>query len=193
MVARSYEIAANAVGDAKRIVDLGANTGIAARWFLERFPNATIVSVEPERGNAAVLRHNLSSYADRAHMIDACIGARPRRVTMAGTPGNEFGFTMTEVPGGDTEVVTMESVLQLFGGDRIDLLKCDIEGAERELFESSATWLSKVDVLAVECHGEFTARRLVGALEANGVTGRQIMFESTPQFGCEQIVLALAE
>ncbi len=85
----------------------------------------------------------------------------------------------------------MADVLSELGNDRIDLLKCDIEGAEAELFKSSASWVGKVGVLAVECHGEFTAQRLIQELAEKGVATRTIMFEATPQFGCEQVVLAV--
>jgi hypothetical protein len=113
-------------------------------------------------------------------------------VRVVGAPGNEYGYSMVEVEsGGDTSVVTMSCVLTELGAERIDLLKCDIEGAEQELFESSASWIGNVGILAVECHGEFTAQRLGEALARNGVKTRTLMFEATPEFGCEQIVLAV--
>jgi FkbM family methyltransferase len=191
VVSRSYEAAASAAPEARTIVDLGANIGLASRWLLERFPQARIVSVEPERGNVGVLRHNLAPFAERASVIDACVGARARRVSLV-TSGREDAHSMRDVAhGADTDVVTMSDVLSVLGSDRVDLLKCDIEGAESELFESSAAWISGVGVLAVECHGAFTAQRLLEALSSNGVAARTIMLERTPQFGCEQIVLAL--
>jgi FkbM family methyltransferase len=192
VVSRSYEVAASAAPEARTIVDLGANIGLASRWLLQRFPQARIVSVEPERENVAVLRHNLAPFAERASVIDACVGARARRVSLIRTSGREDGHSMRDVAhGADTDVVTMPDVLSVLGSDRVDLLKCDIEGAESELFESSAAWISGVGVLAVECHGDFTAQRLLEALSSNGVGARTIMLERTPQFGCEQIVLAL--
>jgi FkbM family methyltransferase len=192
VIGRSYEVAADAAGDAQTVVDLGANIGLASRRLLERFPGARIVSVEPEPGNVAVLRHNLEAFADRASVIDACIAARARRVVLDRTTGREDGYAMVDVASGaDTDVVTMADVLTELGSDRIDLLKCDIEGAEAELFESSSEWISKVRILAVECHGAFTAERFLDALASNGVTARVIMLERTPQFGCDQVVVGL--
>ena len=85
LVSRNYEVAAIAAGNAKTIVDLGANTGLAARWLLERFPQARIVCVEPESGNLAVLMHNLAPYGDRARVIGACVGGHERRVALVGS------------------------------------------------------------------------------------------------------------
>ncbi len=139
-----------------------------------------------------MLRHNLAPFSSRATVIDACVGAHARRVSLVGTTGREDGYSMVDAPTRDTDVVTMAHVLSELGSDHIDLLKRDIEGAESELFKSSASWVGKVGVLAVECHGEFTGQRLIQELAAKGVVSRTIMLEATPQFGCEQVVLALS-
>ncbi len=191
LVSRSYEIVASAAGEPRAIVDLGANIGLTARLLLERFPDARLVSVEPEPGNVAVLRHNLEPYGDRAHVIAAFAGGRERKVAVVSSRGAEFGTTMVDDAEGDLDVVTMPMVLAKLGADRIDLFKCDIEGAEAELFEDSATWISRVGVLAVECHDSFKASDLRQLLGRNGVSYHEIAFDATPQFGCEQIVLRL--
>jgi FkbM family methyltransferase len=193
LIAGSYAPAAAALnGVATTLADLGANTGLVARWLLERFPHARLISVEPEPGNVAVLRHNLRPYGDRATVIAACIGARPRRVRLS-TNSGEFGFAMTELADpddqGDADVVTMDAVLAALGGGTIDFLKCDIEGAERELFATSDDWISQVRVMAVECHGSFSAHDFVTLLETKGVVPNVLHLESTPQLGCEAITL----
>jgi hypothetical protein len=38
--------------------------------------------------------------------------------------------------------------------DRIDILKIDIEGAEKEVFESSSKWIDKVSVIMTELHDQ---------------------------------------
>jgi FkbM family methyltransferase len=196
LLAGSYIPAAAALDDATAtIVDLGANTGLVARWLLERFPNARIVSVEPEPGNLAVLRHNLTPYDSRAVVVGACVGARERRVALETTHG-EFAFEMKEVTGaaeaGDADVVTMSTVLDALGSRCVDFLKCDIEGAERELFSSCGEWAPLVRVMSVECHGAFTARDLINALHAHAVKHQILHVEPTPQFGCEGVILRVA-
>jgi hypothetical protein len=52
--------------------------------------------------------------------------------------------------------VTIPELLARIPSGRINLLKIDIEGAERELFQANAgEWLSKVDVLVIELHDRF--------------------------------------
>ena len=41
------------------IIDAGAYIGSSAIFFAEKFPNATIVAVEPEIGNYAMLLKNI--------------------------------------------------------------------------------------------------------------------------------------
>jgi hypothetical protein len=38
----------------------------------------------------------------------------------------------------------------------IDLLKCDIEGAERELFSECAEWIQRVRTIVIEIHAPYT-------------------------------------
>ena len=39
---------------------------------------------------------------------------------------------------------------------RIDLLKMDIEGAEKEVLNDASEWMSKVDMMVIELHGDYT-------------------------------------
>jgi len=46
----------------KLIVDGGANIGMSALYFARRFPQARIVSIEPDPANCALLQHNTRDY-----------------------------------------------------------------------------------------------------------------------------------
>ena len=164
--AQTYAAAAAAVaanGEPSTIVDLGGNTGLAARWLLARLPSAGLVSVEPEAGNYALLERNL---AGRAKCLRACAGGAERRVRMIGS-GDEDGFRMVDDPDGDVRVTTMPAIISAAGGPEVDLLKVDIEGAERELFEECRPWIGQIAVLSVECHDGYSADDLLEALRRN--------------------------
>lgn len=53
-------------------------------------------------------------------------------------------------------VVSLPDLLTRYGIDRIDLLKIDIEGAEREIFSDSAPWIARVGAIATELHDHLT-------------------------------------
>ena len=54
---------------------------------------------------------------------------------------------------GPIQCLSIGGVMRQMGWDRIDLLKMDIEGAEREVFGPGAKeWIHKIGVLVVELH-----------------------------------------
>ena len=65
-------------------------------------------------------------------------------------------------------VLTLADILQAsdFEGE-IDLLECDIEAAEKEVFASCSAWIHRVRNLLIEIHGGYTADGLLRDLEAN--------------------------
>jgi len=58
-----------------------------------------------------------------------------------------FGEILHEVQG-----MTVDAIMQEQGIEHIDILKIDIEGAEREVFRAPSAWIRKVDSLIVELH-----------------------------------------
>ncbi len=175
------------------VVDLGANCGLSARWFLHRFPEASVVCVEPEASNLEVARRNLSDFEDRSVVVPACVGGWSRQVALT-SHNKEFSFAMHDVEDGqpgDADVVTMDVVLRHLGDAPVDVLKCDIEGAEEELFAECADWVDRVRVAAVECHGDYTTQSLVAALHRNGVAPTVVQVQRAPDFGCEVATLSV--
>ena len=189
IVGRSYESAADAAGAASTIVDLGANTGLAARWFLQRFPDAALVSVEPEDGNYALPQAQPRRARDPSARV--CRWTDPERLSRSS--GKEDGFQMVDNPAGPIRVVDMPTILEALSADVVDLLKVDIEGAERELFESCAGWIEKIRLLSVECHGDFSPDDLVALLHEGGVDG-EIVDRSgrEPSFGYETTLIRVS-
>lgn len=176
-------------GPVDRVVDLGANTGLSSRFLLNRFPGAQLVAVEPDDGNVAVLRENLDPLGRSARIIPACIGAYERPVALLGV--REDGYSMHDDPAGGIDVVTMETIVDHLDGRRIDVLKVDIEGAERELFAECASWIRSVGVASVECHYPFKCSDLTAAIRRAGLEPAVVGIGSAPDFGYETVVLRL--
>ena len=51
--------------------------------------------------------------------------------------------------------ITIGDIIHDHGLDKIDLLKIDIEGAEKELFSEPGPWLAQVDAICIELHDWF--------------------------------------
>lgn len=159
--------------DVRTVLDLGANVGLSVRLWQEWFPGAKIVGVEPDAENLRVAAMNAGEAAPdgRVSLLQACAVGRGRMVGLD-RRGGEWGFAMSEGAGGEQiEGLTVPEILSRAGiGPEvaIDLLKCDIEGAEAELFEHAAGWLGRVRALIVELHGEYTPERFAAAAGAAG-------------------------
>lgn len=172
--------------NAKTIIDLGANTGLAARWLHRRYPQATLVCVEPDPGNADILRVNTTELP--VTVIEACVGGHERTVSLASSTG-EFGYRIDG--GGTIPVLTMQQVLERAGmaSGPLDIVKCDIEGSERELLETCSDWIARVRACVVECHAPYTAKDAMAAIARAGGRFNSVHTERDPAYGVETVTL----
>jgi FkbM family methyltransferase len=133
------------------ILDLGANNGAAARWFAQQYPDADIVSVEPDAENARLCRLNTAE--SNVTVIEAAIGSSPGTVWIDTSSSNSVSFTTSRSPGGGIEVVTIPQILADRQLDHeLFLVKIDIEGFEEDLFSANTEWVSQAYLLMIEPH-----------------------------------------
>ena len=151
------------------ILDLGANIGLTSVFFCNIFPEVTILAVEPDKKNAEVLKKNIENNRLQ-HAIKLVEGAVWNKDTFLQT---KLGFRDSEGWSIQVEEVdsargalkgyTIESLMKLVQFEEVDLLKIDIEGAEKKLFENkeSIAFLEKVKVLCIEIHEEMCPEQQV--------------------------------
>jgi FkbM family methyltransferase len=137
------------------IVDGGANAGFATRWFAHIYPSARIFAIEPEASNFELLVRN-TSHLDTVVPIRAALWNRATSLTIDNPMDEKWAFRVAEKSSvGATEVqaITMEEVVASTPSNRVDILKLDIEGAEREVFEADCgSWLGRVKAIIIELH-----------------------------------------
>lgn len=155
------------------VLDLGANVGYSVRLWAALFPRCRLVAVEPDPGNAAVFRLNarLGGISGRVRLVRACVAAHPGRRKLS-RGGQEDSYSISAVGGGDgidVRAVTVDDIIsEHFRNQPVDLLKCDIEGAERELFGGCASWINRVGAIVIELHGGLTSQQLLGLIRDSG-------------------------
>ncbi len=144
------------------ILDLGGNVGYAAVWFAKRYPKAQIITIEPENANFEILLANVCD-EPRIHPIRAAVASAgaPRQVIMS-TDGEWGGAGLQTAPVDENAETTDSlevvdsvdgaSILDRFGIERLDLMKIDVEGAEKDIFGSSEPWIDRVDAIVAELH-----------------------------------------
>jgi FkbM family methyltransferase len=145
------------------VLDLGANVGFSAAYFLSAFPKARVVAVEPDERNLAVCKANLSPYGDRVLLLDGAVWSRPATLRLLkGTfgDGREWATQVEELieekdTSGGVQAWDVGSLIDMSGGGTVDLLKVDIERAELSVFgESASSWLHRVRNICIELHGK---------------------------------------
>lgn len=135
------------------IIDAGANIGLTAAYFAVTYPDATIVTIEPDPSNFELLQHNVAPYAN-VHPVRAAVWTSSGTVRLGDPRNGPRGFRVDDAAprGFDVDAVTLVEIMDRFGMDTVDLLKIDVEGAEVELFADPSAWIDRVGAIAIELH-----------------------------------------
>ncbi len=136
-----------------RLVDLGANIGLASVWFARRYGCGTIIALEPSPDNARLTRLNLEENQIVAEVIEAAIGPRDGTALFEDAGDSNLGRLNGTGEGREVAVISMETVLErLPQGASVDLVKMDIEGGEGPLLAENLGWLTRVRSIVAEFH-----------------------------------------
>ena len=149
-----YDI--NVPVDPKIIIDLGANVGLASVYFANRFPDAKICALEPNDENYAVACKNVKEYAN-VKMVQGAIWNTAEKIHLIDKGYGEASFMVEPGPGTNSiNAYTVKTVMEMMETDFIDILKIDIEGTEKEIFETGyEEWLPLTKIIIVETHDRY--------------------------------------
>ncbi len=142
----------------KLIIDGGANVGYTTIYFANRWPRARIFAVEPEASNYAVLRKNVAGYPN-VTAVQAALWSKQTNLEIQNPGDDNWSFRVGPSEArtnSSCEAITVQELIERAGGDRVDILKLDIEGAEKEVFSSDYSWLKQVQAMVLELHDWIT-------------------------------------
>ncbi len=151
-----YALAASVISNPKTIIDAGANIGFTTLFFTKRYPNARIISLEPDKANFEYLKKNTIGYSHITPLQAAlwnkkgAIEIKDKGYGVRGFMAEEISTraSITSMP-----ATTMLDLLQEYTITRIDILKMDIEGSEREVFSiDTEHWLPITKCIIIELH-----------------------------------------
>ena len=178
-------------GELERIVDAGANVGLATLYFKERFPRARIAAVEPHPGNAEAYRGN-TAHLKGVELFEAALHCRSGEALAVTDEGYGSNAFMTRPDGAGKAVaevatITVSDLMERMGWPSLDLVKLDIEGGEGVLFEENLDWMDVTRHIVLEFHERMMERSsapVLAALSAKGflvadVRGENILFSRT--------------
>jgi FkbM family methyltransferase len=135
------------------IVDCGSNIGASVLWFSTRYPQAHILAIEPAPDNFELLRQNCAHLdIDLRHAGIAAEDGFARLVD----PG-QGSLAYRTIAAADEANVTMFSLSTLLASKPSTayvpfLLKLDIEGAEKTLFDGDCSTIDQFPLIVMEPH-----------------------------------------
>lgn len=154
---KQYDLYGIEFPEARKIIDGGANIGCASVYFSIRFPQAKILAIEPEKNNFSLLTKNVEPYKN-INCIQAGIWDKNENLSITNPEGGAAEFMFDNKAGHDDMIkgMTIQSLLDLQQWNEVDILKLDIEGAEKEVFAATdLSWLKKVKLLIIELHDRY--------------------------------------
>ena len=153
-IKKSYDVSPNF--PVNNIIDLGGNIGLTSAYLASKFPKAKIVTVEPEISNFEILKINTLPYQNII-LVNKGVFYKECYLTITNKGAAKNFFQLVESKR-QTEIhaISIPSLMQQYGMDTIDILKMDIEGGERYLFNEQAhEWLPMVKILMIELHDRY--------------------------------------
>jgi|CXWL01.1.fsa_nt_gi FkbM family methyltransferase len=140
------------------IVDAGANIGLTSVFYANKYPEARILAIEPESLNYEMLKKNIAPYS-KVTAIKAGLWKDNKDLHVVDPGLGKYGFQTVDHRRSDrpdsietVSGVTIDKLMVDYEIEHIDILKIDIEGAEKEIFENASSWISRVGVIEVEMH-----------------------------------------
>jgi FkbM family methyltransferase len=148
-------------GTPRTIVDAGANIGLFSIYMADRFPDARIIALEPEEGNFARLQANVTNFPNIIP-VHAALWHEAKEVAVHDPGIGNWGFSTQSITNHESHThcsrvsaMTVDGLMEQYQLDQIDILKIDIEGAEKEVFTDTSRWIERVNALIVELHEQW--------------------------------------
>lgn len=139
-----------------RIIDAGANIGLSAVFFANRYPDAEIIAIEPDASNFRLVQQNTAPYP-KIRAIQAALAPHDGESVVIDPGLGHHGFqTAAHGTGPRVPALSVASVMRHASWTHVDVLKLDIEGAERDVFATSHLWIDWVRCCMVELHDHLT-------------------------------------
>lgn len=150
-----------------RILDCGANVGLASLYFKKLYPAARITAYEADPEICTLLAKNLSvNGAADVEVVNAAVWTEEGSVDFLCEGGADSG-SVSELPGslpGPTRRVAAVRLKDVLSRGPLDLLKLDVEGAEERVLADCGKALESVEALILDLHEFDPGRRATGAV-----------------------------
>lgn len=143
------------------IIDLGANIGLTSIYFANLFPNKMVISVEPDPSNYSLLEENCKRYSNISSINFAVSEISDVRFEINDSfrDGLDWSKSVKKSSKGTIPGITIDGLIDHFSIKEISILKIDIEGYEKFIFEyGDLNFLKSVKLISLEVHEEVISK-----------------------------------
>lgn len=162
------------------VIDCGANMGASTVWFDMRFPGSSIIAVEPAMSNTDLLKLNCAK-RENVSIVEAGVGSSDGEAYLQDSGGGHWGYQTSHVP--SERLVKIVALADLIKDNMNKnavpfILKIDVEGAEKDLFNHSLDLIALFPVIIFEPHDFYMpgAKTASPFFKFHAETGRDFAF-----------------
>lgn len=148
------------------LLDLGANIGMASVWLVKKYSFHRVIAIEPDPTNAALVRDNFELNGINGQVLEAAVGPTEGTARFEFSDCSNLGRLSEN--GSPVQVISVDTILKKFAVKRFALIKIDIEGAEKDLFDGPTEWLAQTDAMIMELHSVVDCSRLTKVVSSQG-------------------------
>lgn len=167
-------------GNPKWIIDGGSNIGLFSIFMKNLYPDASIIAIEPDSDNYNLMLENFKAY-DGITALKAGLWNKTSLLKAYDKYNlGKWGIVVEETADpkeANVEGISIGDIVTKYEIDKIDILKIDIEGSEKQLFaDNYEEWLPKVKMIIIEFHDWITKGTAQPVLEAVNKTFKKYSY-----------------
>lgn len=140
------------------IIDCGSNIGLSIIFFKLLYPKSRIIAFEPDKNAFWALKKNVESFGFKGvGLNNKAVWTADEKVNFC-VEGSWGGKINNDTNGGT--VISVDGIrLNKILNERVDFLKIDIEGAEKDIINDCATSLVNVENVFIEYHSTINKKQ----------------------------------
>lgn len=154
----------------ENIVDLGGNIGLTSLFLKSEYPTSKVIILEPDTDNFESLKQNLLTNNKFNNNVNTCNGGiwsndTKLRIRKDFRDGLDWSYRVEESDSNEgIDAFSIQSLCEKFNFKHIDVLKIDVEGTEKILFDENKTnldFLKYTKIIAIEIHEEICEKKFI--------------------------------
>ena len=134
------------------IIDCGANIGVSSKYFAEEFLESKVIAIEPEKQNFSNMKRNCKKN-NNIIFEHSSIGSKKgySKIINEDAEPNMYRTEIIKDTGG-IKILTINDIYKEYQNCLPFIVKIDIEGFEKNLFESNTDWIKITPLIIIETH-----------------------------------------